>query len=146
MSEETEAPDVAEPHWLRIARGELGVREVDGEGNNKRILEYHAATSLRATSDAVSWCSSFVGWCMREAGVPRTDSAAARSWLSWGHALDVPRVGCVVVLRRGAGWQGHVGFWLGEKAGRVTLLGGNQLNAVSIQSYDAAKILGYRWP
>jgi hypothetical protein len=43
-------------------------------------------------------------------------------------------------------WKGHVGFFLGfnSDASRVFCLGGNQSDSVSVQAYDAAKVLGYR--
>ncbi|HEX5760734.1 MAG TPA: TIGR02594 family protein [Thermoanaerobaculia bacterium] len=72
-----------------------------GLADNPRIVEYHRTTSLRATDDEVPWCSAFVNWCMREAGLRGTGSAAARSWLTWGSRLATPRRGCVTVLRRG---------------------------------------------
>jgi hypothetical protein len=43
-----------------IAKAELGTTEVPGTQNNPRILEYHATTTLKATTDEVPWCSSFV--------------------------------------------------------------------------------------
>lgn len=48
------------PEHLKIAMKELGVRELAGSKHNPRIIEYHKATSLKATQDEVSWCSSFV--------------------------------------------------------------------------------------
>lgn len=39
-----------------IAKTQLGVEEVDGDGNNKIILKYHQATDLKADEDSVPWC------------------------------------------------------------------------------------------
>jgi hypothetical protein len=47
-----------------IATQELGVAEIYGDVHNKRILEYHQATRLKATTDEVAWCASFVNWCL----------------------------------------------------------------------------------
>ena len=54
------------PKWLEIALKEVGVSEIKG-GENKRILEYHASTTLKAKEDEIPWCSSFVNWCMVQA-------------------------------------------------------------------------------
>lgn len=132
-----------------IAERELasGVREVPGARHNPRIVEYHAATTLRATSDEVPWCSAFVNWCLLEAGEPGTRSAAARSWLRWGVALEVPRYGAVAVLSRGADpARGHVGFFLRERDDAVLVLGGNQGNAISIAAFPRTRVLAFRWP
>lgn len=139
------------PEWMAIAEQELafGVREIPGPHTNSRIRSYHQATTYMATSDEVPWCSSFANWCLRAAGVPGTKSAAARSWLTWGTALDEPRYGAIVVLARGTNpAQGHVGFYVGQREEDVTvqLLGGNQHDAVSIASYPADRVLGIRWP
>ena len=126
------------------AKQEVGQKEIAGDGNNPRIVEYHQTTSLRATTDEVSWCSSFVNWCCRQAGVAGTDSAAARSWLRWGEQLKQPVEGCVVVFRRGAPPSGHVGFFVKRDGVNVWVLGGNQSNMVKISVYKASDVLGYR--
>lgn len=136
------------PRWLEIARGELGVAEVQGPGSNPRVIEYHAATTLKATSDDVPWCSAFVNWVMAQAGVKGTGSAAARSWTEWGQACR-PAEGCVVVLSRGPGpTSGHVGLLvrIEPKAGRVVLLGGNQGDKVSVAAFPVSRVLAFRWP
>jgi uncharacterized protein (TIGR02594 family) len=147
------------PEWLRVAVGELerGVREVPGPSANPRIVDYHRATSLKATSDEVPWCASFVCWCLEAAGVASTRSAAARSYLSWGVGVSVdhPPVGSVVVLSRGAtaagpdvvDAPGHVGFcWSFLSPSGVVLLGGNQGDQVSLVVYPRSRVLGIRWP
>lgn len=145
-----------EPVWLRVAFNELGVREVEGSGDNPRIVEYHAATSGKFHDDEVPWCSSFVNWCFEQSGVSRTNSALARSWLGWGKSITYPPPGAVAVLSRGAGPQpgpevmsapGHVGFYLGHAtAVEVLILGGNQEDSVSIGRFPALSVLGFRWP
>lgn len=112
--------------------------------HHPRIIEYHAATTLRATEDEVPWCSSFVNWCMMKAGYTGTRSAAARSWLGWGTPIQKPVRGCVVILTRTGG--GHVGFLDKIEDGTVYLLGGNQDNEVNFRGYHATRIMGYRLP
>lgn len=128
------------PRHLQIAQGELGTHEIRGARNDPRVIEYHQATSLKARNDETSWCSSFVNWTMQQAGVRGTDSAAARSWLTWGQAVpkDAAHVkpGDVIVFPRGNNpAQGHVAIVsevLGN--GMVRVIGGNQ--AVRGEQYD----------
>lgn len=134
-------------NWYEIAKGELGTTEIAGPEHNPRIVEYQQATSLGASDDETPWCASFVNWCLQQAGIAGTNSAAARSFLNWGREIKTPVEGCIVVLKRGnSSWQGHVGFYVGEIGDRVNLLGGNQGNKVSIKGYKKEDILGYRLP
>lgn len=137
----------SDPRWLTIALRELGVAEVPGSAANSRIVEYHQAVTLKATSDDISWCSSFVAWCMEAAGIPSTDSAAARSWLGWGCGLAEAQLGAVTVLSRtGNPALGHVGFWIAGDAEFCWLLGGNQSDAVTVARFAVGRMLGWRWP
>lgn len=133
--------------WLRIAYGEIGVHETPGPAATKRILEYHSVTTLRATSDEVAWCSAFLCWCLEQAGIESTRSAAAISWLDWGYEITEPKEGCIVILTRSKDvTKGHVGLWIGESDDAVCLLGGNQRNEVCEEMFPKSKIRGYRWP
>jgi uncharacterized protein (TIGR02594 family) len=124
---------------------EIGTTEIIGAEHNQRILEYHKATSLKATSDEVPWCSSFVNWALINSGLSGTYNAMARSFLNWGKVLDIPTIGCVVVLSRGKPPSGHVGFYLGRNGGGyIYVLGGNQNNMVRISVYSEKDVLGYR--
>ncbi|MBD1208519.1 MAG: TIGR02594 family protein [Ignavibacteria bacterium] len=130
-----------------IATYELGTAEIFGDTHNSRIVEYHAATSLRATSDEVPWCASFVNWCLKKATITGTNSARARSFLTWGVAVSLEEAerGDIVVLSRGTNVQfGHVGFFAGQEGKSVLVLGGNQSNKVSISPYPLHRILSIR--
>lgn len=134
---------------LAIATAQIGVKEVPGDGNNPSIIEYHKSTALKATSDDIPWCASFVNWVLNKAGLKGTGSAAARSFLKWGAPLDAPVPGCIVVLRRGTDVRsGHVGFYTGRKPnGLIKVLGGNQNDSVRVSVYQEKDVLpgGYRW-
>lgn len=140
--------DARSPAWYNTAIKELHIKEVSGIKHNPRIIEYHKQTSLKAKTDEVAWCSSFVNWCFNRCGIKGTESAAARSWLKWGEPLSSPRKGCVVVFWRVklTGWQGHVGFYVKEDDNYIYVLGGNQDNEVNIKPYSKDRLLGYRWP
>lgn len=138
------------PAWLAIAAGELGVREVPGAGSSLRVLEYHATTTLHATDDDISWCSSFANWALLQAGVVGTNSAAAISWEKWGQPLIAPRRGCVVVLKRDDPANPnarHVGLFCRQvDAKTVHILSGNSNNMVRGADYPLARVIAYRWP
>lgn len=135
------------PLWYQIAKAELGVREVPGPEFNPRIVAYHEATTLKATSDEVPWCSAFVCWALERANVESTHSASARSYLHWGTPITHPPLGAIVVMSRGGDpSQGHVGFLTEVTTGKVYVLGGNQADTVSVAIFDSSRVLSYRWP
>lgn len=140
--------DIDPQKWMTIANNEIGVREYAGRfNNNPRILEYNKATSLGASEDEVSWCASFVGWVLLQAGYTPTRSALARSYLNWGAPLPGPRFGAVVVFRRGSNpVQGHVSFVQKFDDNFVWCLGGNQSDSVKVSRFSRNTVLGYRWP
>ena len=139
------------PSWLEIARSQIGTQEVSGPANNPVIESYFACTTGGPRPDDVPWCGAFVSFCLARAHVITKGSGSARAadWLSWGVKLEVPKLGCVVVLKpQAAGASGHVGFWVGEEAGTLSLLGGNQGNEVKVDHFAVSEVRpgGYRWP
>ncbi len=134
---------------MAVAVRELahGVHEIPGPAHNPRVLAYHEATTLRASTDEVPWCSSFVNWCLQAVGAGGTRSAAARSWVTWGQQVFLPTYGAIVVFSRGPNpAQGHVGFCVDADANQFWVLGGNQGNAVSITTMPAVRMVTMRWP
>lgn len=149
MSDEMYTPsDFSLFPWMQYVLEEYGQREVRGSGSNRRIDAYLRSVGV-AAGDETAWCSAFANWCMEQANIMGTGRANARSWLNWGDScLARPTYGAVTVLWRGSrkGWQGHVAFYVGKEGSNLLLLGGNQGNAVSIRTYAASRLLGYRWP
>lgn len=82
---------------VRIAKGEVGVEEVNGTNRGVRVDEYKAATNL-PPHESWPWCSAFVCWCVLEAaksaGVEFTKTftrpvtAAAWGLESWSKRQD----------------------------------------------------------
>ncbi|HEX8831518.1 MAG TPA: TIGR02594 family protein, partial [Longimicrobium sp.] len=149
--------------WMPFAERELNVTEIRRPGrHNPRILEYHRTTTLSrvdAGNDETPWCSSFVNWVMTQAGYRGTNNALAVSWLRWGRALEEPRRGAIMVVRRksrggdrttGSSTGNHVGFFVRSTATHFTLLGGNQGGGWRVTESDYRResyhILGCRWP
>ena len=99
--------------------------------------------------DKTPWCSAYMQHPFWELRLPRSKSARARSWIRVGSPvrLDQAQQGDVVVLNRAGGpadpdiieAPGHVGCFSGTETRSgtlyVSLLGGNQGDAVSIQSF-----------
>lgn len=138
-----------EKPWYDLAKSEIGVKEISGSGNNSRIIEYHQATTLKATQDSVAWCSSFVCWCLESSGIKSTRSAAARSFLNWGKSVSrsAAEIGDIVIFKRGnSSWQGHVAFLVKDLGTYIEVLGGNQSDSVSIDRYRSTDLLGIRRP
>ena len=80
------------------------IPERAGPAAHPFILWCQEATTLSATSDEIPWCSAFVNrlaWLLR---LPRSKSAAARSWLEVGVALELVEARAawdIVIFRRG---------------------------------------------
>ena len=139
----------------------LGVHEIAGHADHPLIQWWLSRVDLPiATHDEIAWCSAFVAGIAWQLDLPRSESASARSWLHIGSpvaSLDVaqPKAFDVVILTRGnppqppasvLNAQGHVGILadVDRTGARVQLLGGNQGDAVSVQWFNADRILGIR--
>lgn len=104
--------------------------------------------------DEVPWCSAFVNGLAWELRLPRSKSAAARSWLTVGTPVDTPICGFdLVVYRRGPAPQpgpeviqapGHVNIFGAFDGESVLGIGGNQGNNVSLTRMPKTAVLGYR--
>lgn len=125
-------------------------------GEEPFIQWCHASCGLSPdTPDETPWCSAFLNrlaWLLR---LPRSKSAAARSWLLVGTPVPLSElaVGDVVILKRGTGTQpgpeviaapGHVGLYAGLEGDKVIVLGGNQGNGVSLARFPVTQVLGVR--
>ena len=134
---------------LAIASAELGVKEVSGSGSNQTIMNYAKDCGFSDyKSDETAWCSLFINWVALKAGMQRTKSLAARSWLLVGKNTVQPEPGDIVVFWRDSrdSWKGHVGIYMGysQDGTRIYCLGGNQGNQVSVTAYPSSQLLGFR--
>ena len=123
------------------------VLERPGDADHPLIRWWHSLTTIGEQPDSVPWCASFINGCCWDCRLPRSKSAAARSWLGIGEAvsLDEARRGYVVVLARGANpAAGHVGLYSGRVGATIYLLGGNQGDAVSVAPFPASRVIGVR--
>lgn len=143
-------PSVGATSPYAVAQAELAldVREIPGTADNPRIVLYHSTTAGGAKPDETAWCSSFVNYCVEQAGLVGTDSKSARSWHDkhWGQAVtDHPRVGDIVVWERQSPTEsgGHVAFFV-EQIGNdvIRVLGGNQGNRLKVADFPVNGVLG----
>lgn len=141
-------PATTSAAWLDQAWAAFGVAETRGAASNTDILAFlRDAGHPEVRSDDVAWCAAFVGACLERAHRRCTRSLMARSYLSFGEPLSEPRTGAIAVLSRGSDPAlGHVGFVVGVAPGRIHLLGGNQSDSVSVQSFPLERVLAFRWP
>lgn len=138
---------------LKIAAAELGTTEIRGPEHNPSIVRYAQEVGLGwIYDDETPWCSIFMNWCAKRAGLERSGSPRARSWLTVGAPVEYggEKHGDVVVLQRGGAHAktGHVGIYLGytRYGASLYILGGNQRNQVGIDSFPRELVLsdGFR--
>lgn len=145
-----EEPVKGDPEWLKVAKLDLGIREIAGPASNPEIMRYWSACDYDPPDgDETAWCSAAANYWMQKAGVPGTRLPNARSWERWGSEIKSPKPGCVVVFWRGSptAWTGHVAFYIGPgKPGFIKVIGGNQKNGVCVAEYEERQVLSYRWP
>lgn len=134
---------------LKIAFNELGNEEIPGNQHNPEILKYATETGIKGiTNDEIPWCSTFINWVARKAGLQYSGKANARSWLNVGTRVTTPEPGDIVVFWRESpeSWKGHVAIYLGVSTDkkRVYCLGGNQGNRVSVSAYRFNTVLAFQ--
>ena len=132
--------------WMKIAKKEIGTKEIHGKRHNPRVLEYHSVSGGFST-DEVPWCGSFVNWVMRTAGYKTVSSPArAKSWKNFGKKAKKPIYGAIAVKSRRGG--GHVAFVVGQSQDGKYLyvLGGNQHDSVNISKYRKSVWTDFRVP
>lgn len=134
-----------------------GVVETPGEGNNSKILAWADEIGKEAPSaynkwvanwydkDSIAWCGLFAAIVALRAkkAIPK-NYLAAKSWLEFGNAVDVPGLGDVLVFSRKGG--GHVGFYIAEDETCYHVLGGNQSDKVCISRILKSRCIGIRRP
>ena len=135
------------------------VKERPGADSHPFIEWAHELCRIGANvPDEVPWCSSGLNAICFVLGVPRSGSAAARSWLKVGQsiALDKAEPGDIAVFKRGSGAgaagketiiaPGHVAVF--DRYDNTTkllhVIGGNQGNEWSRGKFSEAHLLDIR--
>lgn len=150
----TDAPEVdGEPAWMAGARALIGTKETTQSGSRTVAEMFASAGSAELKprhARTVPWCAAYACHVLEIAEIPSPKSLMAKSFLRWGRAISEPVPGCVVVLDRGerGGPFGHVGFYVGETATHILVLGGNQSDSVCVAKFPKSRVTqnGYRMP
>jgi uncharacterized protein (TIGR02594 family) len=143
---------------LQVAKTFIGTREVAGAMENPMILAMLQSVDTNVHEDEVPWCSAFINFVAKLLSLPRSRSLSARSWLKVGVSVSLVEAVAdsdVVILKRGGPGQpgpealqapGHVGLFVSLSADKktVSILGGNQSDAVNIENFPVDRILGIR--
>ena len=133
------------PPWLGECRRKAGLHEV----KNRSALMAWLKSDGRSLGDPAKlpWCGDLVETCIAltlPAEILPTNPYYATNWASFGVALGLPSLGCVLVFSRRGG--GHVGFYEGEDASTYHVRGGNQSNAITVARIAKARCIAKRWP
>lgn len=130
---------------LELAKSYLGQHEILGHKDNQFILDCFKNTGYRAAHDEVPWCAAFVCRVLEECGFISTKSAAAVSYLNYGHPSSL-EPGAILVFKWASGGH-HVTFChhIVDKD-YVACLGGNQSDMVKISVFPRKYIQEVRIP
>jgi uncharacterized protein (TIGR02594 family) len=138
------------PEWYTLASNEIGTRET-GNNSGPAIARYWQLAQCGADHDP--WCAIFVNALFalcKQRSVAGTKSASSQSFRNNNNFMKLagPALGAVVVFWRGSpdSGLGHVGFYRGESAESVYVLGGNEDNMVQIEPITKKQLRGYWWP
>lgn len=142
-------PFAKAPSWFLWSLHEIGFRET---GNNQGIGRYIGLAHTGAEGDP--WCAIFTNAALEANGIAGSRSPSSQSFRTNANfvQLSSPSLGCIVVFWRGskASGLGHVGFYRGEDANSVWVLGGNENDMVQIEALSKSSssfgLIGYYWP
>jgi len=132
---------------LDVAKTYLGMNAGDPKQARTLSAFFKKAGGVTLDPSTTAWCAAFANSVLGAAGIKGTGSAMAQSFLKFGSAVSKPTKGDIVVFERGARGSGlgHVGFIVGVNAnGSLQVLGGNQSNRTSIETFKTDRVLGYR--
>lgn len=140
---------------IDLARRFVGTAEVVGLTANPMVLAMLRLDATWPSDDSVPWCAAFVNFIAWLAGLSRSTSLRARSWLAIGAAIPLsaarPGYDVVVFTREGATHDpsvleapGHVAWFLSTDGVTVEVLGGNQGDRVSVARFPVADVIGVR--
>jgi uncharacterized protein (TIGR02594 family) len=154
------------PQWLLTMKAITGLSEDTNPGqSNPRIVamaQYvgkvfpeQADYAALYTTDDTAWCGVACAFCMATAGISGPfGSGDTNKWM-WAEAwssdpgyieLSRPVAGCITVFRWSSGSY-HVSLYDSDAGdGYINCRGGNQSNAVTLDSYRMSDVHGFYWP
>ena len=153
------------PPWLNVMRTITGTKEAPGSADNPQILGMRDEIARifpdmqnycdQYQHDETPWCGLAGAYCMAEAGIrPPYGPTDTDRWMwakSWADPKDselapitTPVPGAVVVMEREGG--GHITFYESTEGSNYKCRGGNQSDAVNVQSYPKSNVIALMWP
>lgn len=128
------------------------VKEVPGDLDHPLIQWWLSLCGFDLqVHDEVAWCSAAVNGVAWDCNLPRSRSAAARSWLGQGKTISLAEAkqgNDVVIFWRGSPQSatGHVALFseLSADGKQVHVLGGNQGDCISLAWYPVDRVVGVR--
>jgi uncharacterized protein (TIGR02594 family) len=139
------------PEWYVFATAEIGKREIGKTNDGPEIARYRQLAQCGSPGDP--WCAIFVNAMFalcRSPTLPGTKSPSSQSFRDNRNFVQLagPALGAVTVFWRDSpnSGLGHVGFYYGETAKSVYVLGGNEDNMVQIAPMKKGQLIGYWWP
>lgn len=142
-----ESRDLSDVPWMTVAEAEIGVREIPGPVDNKRIEEYFTYVNYPVPEkyvDEIHWCAAFLCAVLEMSGYRSPRSAWSQAWLNWGIPCN-PLYGAVVIFKY-TPRSGHVGLIHRVSSNGLWVLGGNQSDSVNISFFSTRNVVGYRLP
>lgn len=144
-----DSPFGSAPPWFQWALHEIGFHET---GNNQGIDRYISLAHTGSPGDP--WCAIFTNAALESCGFTGSRSPSSQSFRTNPNFLHLsgPSLGAIAVFWRGSpnSGLGHVGFYRGEDANNVWILGGNEDDMVQIEalakSSSSFGLIGYWWP
>lgn len=146
----TTALDGVTPPWMDQMMAKKGLHEGRDFDELYRWLK---SAGISVNPKTTPWCGDAVETAILRAlpdePLP-SNPAASINWLPFGTELKAPSYGAVLIFWRGKpdGWQGHIGFYVGEDSTHYHVLGGNQSDRISVTRIAKNRLRkgGIRWP
>ncbi len=138
------------PPWAEELACRKGLHE---ERHFSEVQAWLKSAGAAVNPKTTPWCGDAVETAILRTlpgeAMP-TNPMVSINWLKFGRGLATPALGAILVFWRGkkSGWQGHVGFYVGEDATHFHVLGGNQSDSISITRIAKNRLRegGIRWP
>lgn len=132
---------------FEFALKEYGEKEILGDSNNSRILQFSKEIGAGwVSNDETPWCAIFIQWCLKQAGRKYSYMANAAFFLEYSLPTETPQLGDIIVLNKENDKKkvGHVGFFIKNDRTGIYVLGGNQNNSVNITKFEYSRFMSYR--
>lgn len=144
--EEARAPVPAAtlPPWMYELVRRMGLHE---SRDKAELVSFLKIGKFLGDPAKLPWCGDAVeSAIVKTLPDERVPSAPffAQNWQTFGKRVE-PMVGAVGVIRWSAS-AGHVGFVSKVTGSTISMVGGNQSNAITNASFPRSKFIAFRWP